>query len=58
MPDGPPLLKECRHLRKDAAGQLWRSLQVQGWKPLKKPPGALLLNLKSSSVVARVFPDV
>ena len=37
MPDGPPLLKERRYLRKDAADQLWRSLQSQGWKRLNKP---------------------
>ena len=35
--DGPPLLKERRYLRKDAAEQLWKSLQTQGWKPLKEP---------------------
>ena len=32
-----PLLKERRYLRKDSAEQLWRSLQTQGWKPLKTP---------------------
>ena len=37
MPDGPPLLKERRYLRKDAAEQLRKSLQMQGWKPLKEP---------------------
>ena len=37
LPDGPPLLKERRHLRKDAAEQFWSSLQTQGWKPLKQP---------------------
>ena len=37
MPDGPPLLKERRYLRKDDAEQLWRSLQTQGWKRLKEP---------------------
>ena len=37
MPNGPPLLKERRYLRKDAAEQLWRSLLVQEWKPLKEP---------------------
>ena len=37
MPEGPPLLKERRYLRKDAAEQLWKSLQAQGWKPLKEP---------------------
>ena len=37
MPEGPPLLKERRYLRKDAAEQLWHSLQTQGWKPLKTP---------------------
>ena len=37
LPDGPPLLKERRYLREDAAEQLWKSLQAQGWKPLKTP---------------------
>ena len=37
MPEGPPLLKERRYLRKDAAEQLWKSLKTQGWKPLKTP---------------------
>ena len=37
LPDGPPLLKERRYLRKDAAEQFWSSLQAQGWKPLKQP---------------------
>ena len=37
MSKGPPLLKERRYLRKDAAEQLWKSLQTQGWKPLKTP---------------------
>lgn len=37
MPDGPPLLKERRYLRKEAADQLWNSLQSQGWKRLKVP---------------------
>ena len=37
MTDGPPLLKERRYPRKDVAEQLWTSLQVQGWKPLKTP---------------------
>ena len=37
LPDGPPLLKERRCLRKAAAEQLWKSLQTQGWKPLKQP---------------------
>ncbi|WP_226414203.1 DUF1651 domain-containing protein [Synechococcus sp. MU1642] len=32
MPVGPPLLKELRSLRKDAAEQMWKSLQPQGWK--------------------------
>ena len=32
MPEGPPLLKERRYLRKDAAEQLWKSLQTKGWK--------------------------
>ena len=30
MPNGPPLLKERRHLQKDSAGLLWKSLQLQG----------------------------
>ena len=37
MPDGPPLLKERRYLRKEDAEQLWKSLQSQGWKRLKAP---------------------
>ena len=37
LPDGPPLLKERRYLRKEAAEQLWKSLQARGWKPLKTP---------------------
>ena len=37
MPDGPPLLKERRYLRKEDAEQLWKSLQSQGWKRLKTP---------------------
>ena len=36
LPDGPPLLKERRYLRKDAADQMWRSLQTQGWRPLNE----------------------
>ena len=43
LPDGPPLLKERRYLRKDAADQMWRSLQTQGWKPLKEAAWVLLL---------------
>ena len=39
LPGEEPLLKELRYLRKDAAEQLWRSLQSQGWKPLKKAMG-------------------
>jgi len=31
MPDGPPLLKERRYMRKEDAEQLWRSLVTQGW---------------------------
>ena len=38
MPEGPPLLKERRYLRKDAAEQMWKSLQNQGWKKTT-PPG-------------------
>ena len=30
IPEGPPLLKERRYLRKDAAEQMWESLQTQG----------------------------
>ncbi|AII48579.1 hypothetical protein KR52_05405 [Synechococcus sp. KORDI-52] len=37
MPDGPPLLKERRYLGKEAADQLWQSLQRQGWTLLKNP---------------------
>ena len=37
LPDGPPLLKERRHLRKVEAEQLWASLQTQGWKRLAAP---------------------
>ena len=32
MPDGPPLLKERRHLRREEAEQLWGSLQTEGWR--------------------------
>ena len=32
MPEGPPLLKERRHLTDKAAEQLWLSLQAQGWQ--------------------------
>ena len=37
MPEGPPLLKERRHLTDRAAEQMWLSLQTQGWKPLEEP---------------------
>ena len=37
LTEGPTLLKERRCLRKDAAQQLWSSLQAHGWKPLKQP---------------------
>ena len=37
LPGEEPLLKERRYLRKNDAEQLWRSLQTQGWKPLKTP---------------------
>ncbi len=40
MPEGPPLLKERRYLRKDAAEQLWKSLQTQGWKKTRPLWGA------------------
>ena len=37
LPEGPPLLKERRHLRKAEAGKLWAALQTQGWKRLASP---------------------
>ena len=37
MPDGQPLLKECRYLRKEDADQFRCSLQSQGWKRLESP---------------------
>ena len=37
LPDGPPLLKERRHLRKAEAEQLWAFLQTQDWKRLASP---------------------
>jgi len=37
IPDGPPLLKERRYMRKEDAEQLWRSLVTQGWKRLNEP---------------------
>ena len=37
LPDGPPLLKERRYVRKEEAERLWKSFQSQGWKPLKTP---------------------
>ena len=37
MPEGPPLLKERRHLRKTEAEQLWALLKTQGWKKLVSP---------------------
>ena len=37
LAEGPPLLKERRHLRKAEAEQLWASLQTQGWKRLASP---------------------
>ena len=40
MPDGPPLLKERRYLRKDAAEQMWKSLHTQGWKKTTPLSGA------------------
>ena len=43
MPEGPPLLKERRYLRKDAAEHLWKSLQTQGWKKTR-PLWERLLN--------------
>lgn len=35
--DGPPLLKERRHLNKGEADQLWALLQTKGWKHLAAP---------------------
>ena len=46
MPDGPPLLKEHRYLRKDAAEQLWRSLQTQGWRKRNPYGGGFRRTLK------------
>lgn len=40
MPDGPPLLKERRHLQRNSAEQMWKSLQHQGWRPTKPLWGA------------------
>ena len=40
MPEGPPLLKQRRYLRKDAAERLWKSLQTQGWKKTRPVWGA------------------
>jgi len=37
MPDGPPLLKERRHIRKQEAKEMWTTLQKQGWKRLQEP---------------------
>ena len=42
MPEGSPLLKERRYLRKDAAEHLWKSLQTQGWKKTRPLWGRLL----------------
>ena len=39
-PEGAPLLKERRYLRKDAAERLWKSLQTQGWKKTRPVWGA------------------
>ena len=40
MPAGPPLLKERRYLRKDAAEQMWKLFQTQGWKKTRPLWGA------------------
>ena len=40
MLDGPPLLKERRHLSKESAEQLKRSLQTEGWRKTDPPWGA------------------
>ena len=40
MPEGLPLLKERRDLRKDAAEKMWKSLQTQGWKKTRPLRGA------------------
>tara|TARA_Y200000002_G_scaffold381891_1_gene397191 strand:+ start:210 stop:494 length:285 start_codon:yes stop_codon:yes gene_type:complete len=37
MPDGPPLLKERRYLRKADADQFWKELLSQGWERLSEP---------------------
>ena len=38
MSDGSPaLLKTRQHMRREKAESMWKSLQVQGWKPLKEP---------------------
>ena len=40
MLDGHPLLKERRHLSEEAAEQLQRSLQTEGWRKTDPPLGA------------------
>ena len=40
MPAGPPLLTERRYLKKDAAEQMWKLLQTQGWKKTRPLWGA------------------
>ena len=37
MPDGPPLLKERRYLRKEDADRFWKALRSQGWERLNEP---------------------
>ena len=59
LPGEEPLLKQRRYLRKDAAEQLWRSLQTQGWKPLKTPAwgrGVRLPNLEKVLLQVCVLP--
>ena len=56
MPDGPPLLKERRYLRKDAAEQLWRSLQTQGWRK-RNPYGGIPQNPETVQIRNRFGAD-
>ena len=55
MPDGPPLLKERRYLRKDAAEQLWKSLQTQGWKRRDRLTSGVQLLMFEAVVSAHVL---
>jgi len=40
MPDGPPLLKERRCLRRSDAEEMWQSLLGHGWKKTSPVWGA------------------